>query len=79
MASLRQQHSTSDYNRYGEKQMNPSTNDQIRGKLQEVKGKIKETAGQATNNPDLEAEGKAELLAGKVQKKVGQLEKVFEK
>jgi uncharacterized protein YjbJ (UPF0337 family) len=44
-----------------------------------VKGKVKETAGQVTNNPDLEAEGKAEHRAGKVEKKVGQIKKVFEK
>jgi uncharacterized protein YjbJ (UPF0337 family) len=59
--------------------MNSSTNDQVAGKLHELKGKAKEVLGQATNNPDLEAEGQAENLAGKVQKKVGQVEKVFEK
>jgi uncharacterized protein YjbJ (UPF0337 family) len=32
----------------------------IKGTLHEVKGKIKEKASQVTNNPDLEAEGKAE-------------------
>ena len=31
------------------------------------------------NNPNLAAEGQNEKLAGKVQKKVGQIEKVFEK
>jgi uncharacterized protein YjbJ (UPF0337 family) len=59
--------------------MNSSTNDQIAGAFHEVKGKIKETAGQVTNNPDLESEGQVENLGGKVQKKVGQVEKVFEK
>ncbi|MGO9256967.1 MAG: CsbD family protein [Bryobacteraceae bacterium] len=59
--------------------MNPSTKDQIKGGFHEVKGKIKETAGQVAGNPDLEAEGNAENLGGKVQKKVGQIEKVFEK
>jgi uncharacterized protein YjbJ (UPF0337 family) len=58
--------------------MNPSTNDQIEGKFHEVKGKIKETAGQAAGNPDLESEGKVENLGGKLQKKVGQVEKVLE-
>jgi uncharacterized protein YjbJ (UPF0337 family) len=58
--------------------MNPSTKDQIQGKLHELKGKVKEKAGQATNDPDLTAEGQAEKIAGKVQKKVGQIEKVFE-
>jgi uncharacterized protein YjbJ (UPF0337 family) len=59
--------------------MSSSTNDQVQGKLHELKGKIKETVGQATNDPDLEAEGKVETLGGKIQKKVGQVEKVFEK
>lgn len=59
--------------------MTQSTKDQIAGELHEVKGKVKEKAGQITNNPDLEAEGKAENLAGQTQKKVGQVEKVFEK
>lgn len=58
--------------------MNPSTNDQINGKLHEVKGKVKETVGQVVGNPDLESEGKAENLGGKVQKKIGDVEKVFE-
>jgi len=59
--------------------MNPSTNDRIEGKFHEVKGKLKEMAGQVANNPDLESEGKVENLGGKVQKKVGQVEKIFEK
>ena len=59
--------------------MNPSTKDEIKGTFHELKGKVKEKTGQATNNPDLEAEGQAENLAGKVQKKVGQIEKVLEK
>ena len=59
--------------------MNPSTNDRIEGKFHEVKGKIKETVGQVTNNPDLESEGQVENFGGKLQKKVGQVEKVFEK
>jgi uncharacterized protein YjbJ (UPF0337 family) len=44
-----------------------------------VKGKVKEKAGKVTNNPDLEAEGRAEHNAGKVEKKVGKIEKVFGK
>lgn len=59
--------------------MNPSTNDQIKGKIHEVKGKIKEIAGQVANNPDLESEGTVEHLGGKLQTKVGQIEKIFEK
>ena len=44
-----------------------------------MKGKVKETAGKVTNNPDLVVEGKAEHNVGKVEKKVGRIEKVFEK
>jgi uncharacterized protein YjbJ (UPF0337 family) len=59
--------------------MNSSTKDRIKGKFHEVKGKVKEKAGQAAGNPNVESEGKSENLAGKVQKKVGQIKKVFEK
>ena len=59
--------------------MDNSTKDQIEGALHEVKGKVKETAGQVLSNPDLETEGQAENLGGNIQKKVGQIEKVFEK
>ena len=59
--------------------MKQSTKDQVAGTLREVKGAVKETAGQVTGNPDLTDEGKGDQLAGKVQKKVGQVEKVFEK
>jgi len=59
--------------------MKPSTKNQIKGTLLDMKGKAKEKAGQVTNNPELAAEGRNETLAGKVQKKVGQIKKVFEK
>jgi uncharacterized protein YjbJ (UPF0337 family) len=44
-----------------------------------VKGKVKETSGHLTNNADLEAGGTAEKLAGKMQDKIGQVEKVLGK
>ena len=59
--------------------MKQSTKDKAEGKFHEVKGKVKEKVGRATNNPDLEAEGVGEKIAGKIQKKIGQLEKVVEK
>jgi uncharacterized protein YjbJ (UPF0337 family) len=61
------------------KPMKSSTTDQVTGKLHEIKGDLKQKAGQVTNNPNLEAEGQTEKIAGKVQKKIGQIEKVFEK
>ena len=59
--------------------MKPSTKDQIEGKVHELKGNIKEKAGQVTNNSDLVAKGQAEALAGRIQEKIGQVEKMFEK
>ena len=49
--------------------MSTGTKDEIKGKFHEVKGKVKEKTGQVTNNPDLKAEGKAENITGKVQKR----------
>ena len=59
--------------------MKPSTKDQIEGKFHELKGKVKQKAGQVTNHPKLETKGLSEKLAGKVQKKVGQIEGVLDK
>jgi uncharacterized protein YjbJ (UPF0337 family) len=59
--------------------MRQSTKDKAKGKFHEVKGKVKQKVGRATNNPDLEAKGQVEKIGGKVQKKIGQVEKVLEK
>jgi uncharacterized protein YjbJ (UPF0337 family) len=59
--------------------MKPSTENEIAGKVHEVKGKIKEKVGQLTNDPDLEAEGIGEKIGGIVQKKIGQVKKVLGK
>lgn len=57
--------------------MSDSLKNKIEGTAREAKGKIKETAGRATNNPDLADRGTAEKVAGKVQRKAGEVEKVF--
>jgi uncharacterized protein YjbJ (UPF0337 family) len=57
--------------------MQPSTKDDVEGKLHEMKGNVKEKVGQVTNDPNLEAEGQDEKLGGQVQQKVGQVKKVF--
>jgi uncharacterized protein YjbJ (UPF0337 family) len=59
--------------------MKDSAKDKAEGTAHELKGKVKETVGRATKNPDLETEGTAEKLGGKVQKKAGDVEKVVEK
>ena len=48
--------------------MKPSTKDEIKGNLHDVKGKVKEKARQVTNSSDLKAEGKAEHIAVKLKK-----------
>ncbi len=57
--------------------MKQSTKDKAKGKFHELKGKVKEKVGRATNDPNLEAEGQGENIRGKVQKKMGQVEKVL--
>ena len=59
--------------------MRSSTEDQAEGSFHKVKGKLKEIAGELSDNPELEAEGAAEKIAGKVQEKIGQVKKVFGK
>jgi uncharacterized protein YjbJ (UPF0337 family) len=57
--------------------MKPSTEDEARGTLHEVKGTIEEKIGKLTNDADLEISGKAEKQAGTVQKWMGRAEKVI--
>jgi uncharacterized protein YjbJ (UPF0337 family) len=59
--------------------MKDSTADKLEGALHDAKGTLKEKVGQVTNNPDLEAEGQGEKVGGKIQKKIGEVEKVLEK
>ena len=56
--------------------MKQSTKDKAKGKFHEIKGKVKEKVGKATNDPKMEAEGQGEQMGGKIQKKIGQVEKV---
>lgn len=57
--------------------MKESTKDQLTGKAHELKGAIREKAGQVTGNQKLEDKGTGEKVAGKVQKKIGEIEKVL--
>jgi uncharacterized protein YjbJ (UPF0337 family) len=58
--------------------MDDSTKDKVEGTLHDVKGTVKEKVGHLTNNPALEEEGTDQKVTGKIQKKVGDVEKVFE-
>jgi uncharacterized protein YjbJ (UPF0337 family) len=51
--------------------------DKVEGTFHEAKGKVKEVAGEITDNPNLETKGKSEKIAGKVQEKIGQVKKVL--
>ena len=57
--------------------MKSSIKDKVKGTYHEAKGAVKEMAGEITDNPKLEAKGKAEKIAGKAQEKVGQVKKVL--
>ena len=59
--------------------MKSSTQDQAEGKFLKIKGKLKEIAGELSDNPKLEAEGTDEKITGKVQEKIGQVKKVLGK
>jgi uncharacterized protein YjbJ (UPF0337 family) len=57
--------------------MRRSAKDKAKAKFHEMKGKVKEKVGRATNDPKLKARGLGEQARGKVQKKIGQVEKVL--
>ena len=44
--------------------------DRIQGSVEQAKGKVKEVTGKATGDSKLEAEGKAQKAAGKMQNTV---------
>jgi uncharacterized protein YjbJ (UPF0337 family) len=58
--------------------INRSAEDKAKGTFHEVKGSIKSKAGKLTGNRGLQARGMAEKISGKLQKKLGQMEKAVE-
>ena len=54
-----------------------STTDHIQGDSKIASGKIKAETGKLVRSPNLEAKGNAEADEGRVQKKVGEIKKVF--
>jgi uncharacterized protein YjbJ (UPF0337 family) len=59
--------------------MKSSSQDKVEGHGKEIKGNIKEGTGKLVGNPNLEAEGRADQAEGKVQKKAGDVKKVFDR
>lgn len=56
-----------------------STEDKAADKAQEVKGKVKEKAGQATGDDYLEAEGKADQVSGNLKQAGEKVKDAFKK
>lgn len=59
--------------------MKTSTQDKVEGHAKNLKGKAKAGVGEAAGKPNLRDEGRADQVEGKVQKKVGDVKKVFDK
>lgn len=49
--------------------------DQVKGRVNEAKGKIKEVAGKLVGNEKLEAKGKVQRIVGKAQATFGDVKK----
>jgi uncharacterized protein YjbJ (UPF0337 family) len=59
--------------------MKSSSEDKVKGTAKEAIGTVKEKAGKAVGNPNLQDRGTTQKVAGKVQQKVGDVKKVFNK
>jgi uncharacterized protein YjbJ (UPF0337 family) len=53
--------------------------DEIKGKIDELKGNVKKRIGGATDDPKTQAEGWVEEKKGKIQGGIGKLEKESDK
>lgn len=58
--------------RYQEKRMNK---DQVEGRAEEVKGKVKQATGKAVGDRELEHRGRIQKAGGKIQAGYGDLKK----
>ncbi len=47
--------------------------DRIKGKMDDIKGRVKRQAGEWTDNKDLQAEGTGDQIKGKAQNVVGKV------
>jgi uncharacterized protein YjbJ (UPF0337 family) len=57
--------------------MKSSTKNKVKGSVREAVGKVKEATGNAIGNPDLQDRGTVQRVAGKVERKVGDVKNVF--
>jgi uncharacterized protein YjbJ (UPF0337 family) len=58
--------------------MKSGSRDKIEGAAKNLAGKIKESAGKALGNQELEARGNSEQVEGRTQKKIGEIKEVFD-
>jgi uncharacterized protein YjbJ (UPF0337 family) len=56
-----------------------SKEDKVNNKGEQLKGKVKEGVGQATNDRDLEAEGKADQVSGNLKDAGEKVKDAFKK
>jgi uncharacterized protein YjbJ (UPF0337 family) len=49
------------------------TDDELKGKFENLKGRAKQSVGAATGDKELEAEGLGERVKGAVKEKIGEL------
>jgi uncharacterized protein YjbJ (UPF0337 family) len=59
--------------------MKSSTQGKAEGTAKDLRGRIKEGAGSLAGNERMKSEGRADQLEGKVQKKTGDIKKVFDR
>jgi uncharacterized protein YjbJ (UPF0337 family) len=56
-----------------------ANDDEVKGKWDNLKGRVKQAAGAVSGDKKLEAEGAAERVKGAAQKKVGEIEREIER
>ena len=49
--------------------------DEVKGKMENMKGRVKQAAGAVTGNKEMEAEGAFDRAKGAVQEKVGEVKR----
>jgi uncharacterized protein YjbJ (UPF0337 family) len=59
--------------------MKSSNKNIVKGAAKQAKGRIKQAAGKATGSARLKRQGRAEAARGKVRRKVGHVQKDFER
>lgn len=59
--------------------MKESTKDKVQGQYEETKGKVKEQAGKALGDREMEKRGRQEKIGGRIREKVGEVKTVFGK